>query len=122
MTSKQAEQLLKEKAFQYGVFPNLCVTLEDAITILSKVKESPAKRKFTPPIEQEFVKYFSDNGYDVEVAKRAYKGYDVAEWVKANGKPILNWKQTCVQVWFKPENLKKQQSSSVGTFTFFNPQ
>lgn len=60
--------------------------------------------KFVPPSLSEFENYFIENGYSAEVAKRAFTGYDVAEWKDSTGKPIKNWKQKCVHVWFKPEN------------------
>lgn len=71
--------------------------------------------KFTPPSLDAFKKYFEDNGYSPEVADRAFKGYDVAEWHDSKGDPIKSWKQKCQHVWFKPENKlngkpKSQQS------------
>lgn len=67
----------------------------------SKVKKS---KVFIPPTLLEFQDYFKQEGYNTGVAERAWKGYDEANWHKSNGKPILNWKQTCQNVWFKDEN------------------
>ncbi len=64
----------------------------------------PKGTSFVPPSLTEFESYFIENGYSAEMAKRAYTGYDVAGWKDSIGKPIRNWKQKCVHVWFKPEN------------------
>ena len=65
---------------------------------------------FIAPTIDEFEQYFVKNGFSIELAQRVWKGYDIAEWHKANGKKILNWKQTCIQIWFKPENKSKKQN------------
>lgn len=59
---------------------------------------------FTPPTLEEFQEYFTENGYSQETAKRAFQGYEVANWVDSAGKQIQSWKQKCFHVWFKPEN------------------
>lgn len=69
------------------------------------------KRKtkpFVAPTLLEFKQYFKDNGFSEVVGERAWKGYDVAEWHKSNGEPVVNWKQTCQQVWFRDENKTVQ--------------
>jgi len=71
-----------------------------------KVKEKKEKIVVYPPLE-EFKKYFEENGFDLRVAERAWKGYDAANWHDTTGKKILNWKQKCQNVWFKPENETK---------------
>lgn len=62
------------------------------------------KKTFTPPTLEEFKAYFKAEGFKAEVAERAWKGYNEAQWHKSNGEPVRNWKQTCQQVWFKDEN------------------
>lgn len=68
------------------------------------------KGKFAPPTIIEFKAYFKEWGYSESVAERAWNSYDVSNWVKSNGKPVLNWKQTCQQVWFKDENKVKEKT------------
>lgn len=65
--------------------------------------------KFIPPSSQEVIDYFKQNGYREEVAIKAYNGYDVNNWIDSRGKPIKNWKQKMIQVWFSPENMIKQR-------------
>jgi hypothetical protein len=80
--------------------------------IVTENKEGKKKRKtFSPPSLDEFVKYFEDNGYSTEAAKRAFTGYEVADWYDSKGKPVISWKQKCQHVWFKTENkIKKSES------------
>ena len=67
------------------------------------------KEKFTPPPLETFLNYFKENGFCEKVGERAWRGYHSAEWIKSNGKPVLNWKQTCHNVWFKEENRPADQ-------------
>lgn len=62
------------------------------------------KRTFVPPSLEAFKNYFSINGFPTDLAERVFKSYDVAEWRDTRGSQIKNWKQKCLQVWFKPEN------------------
>lgn len=78
----------------------------------SKVKESKeekkkVKKKFIPPTIFEFENYFIENGFSKELANRAFMGYHVADWFDSKGNPVLNWKQKCLNVWFKEENKEK---------------
>lgn len=58
----------------------------------------------------EVCKYFSDNGYKIEAAKKFFEYYSVAKWKDSKGKKVRNWKQKAQAVWFKPENeLPKQK-------------
>lgn len=58
----------------------------------------------------EFENYFIENGFPVELAQRAFKGYTEADWHDTQGKKILNWKQKCQNVWFRDENKKEKGS------------
>ena len=70
----------------------------------SKIKKREETKKFVSPSLIEFENYFEENGYQKEVAERAWTGYSVAEWHDSTGKKVLNWKQKCQNVWFRPEN------------------
>jgi hypothetical protein len=88
-------------------------TVDDTVTENKKGKKK--SKSFSPPSLADFRKYFEDNGYSPELAERAFKGYEVAEWHDSDGKQINSWKQKCHHVWFKPENKvngkpKSQQS------------
>lgn len=75
----------------------------------SKVNKSKVNSKeFAPPILNEVIDYFKENNYTEIVAKKAFEFYSVANWHDSNGKPVKNWKQKMLSVWFKPENLIKK--------------
>lgn len=61
-------------------------------------------RNFVPPSMDDVKDYFFENGFPIELAERAFKGYSAANWHDSRGKPVLNWKQKMINVWFKPEN------------------
>jgi len=67
-------------------------------------KDEKRKRKFVPPTLIEIKLYFKENGYKEDIAEKAFKGYDVANWIDSKGNKILNWKQKCIHVWFKDEH------------------
>lgn len=64
-----------------------------------------------PPTLDEVSKYFSENGYSVESAHKAFHYYEDDRldrngkvWKDSNGKTVRSWKQKMRAVWFKPEN------------------
>ncbi len=59
---------------------------------------------FTPPSLSEVKAYFAEKGYKEESAIKFYDYYSVANWHDQSGKPIKNWKQKAIVIWFKPEN------------------
>lgn len=65
------------------------------------------------PTLEEFKKYFFENGFDPVVAERAWNGYVAADWHDTNGKKVLNWKQKCQNVWFRPENQIPKNGSEI---------
>lgn len=74
------------------------------------VNDNEKRRKIKPfhaPSLDDVQKYFTDNGYNKEVAIKAWMGYDAANWFDSKGNPILNWKQKMINVWFKDENKIK---------------
>lgn len=79
------------------------VTVNGWTPSIKKSIKKKMKQEFVKPTMQEFKRFFFDNGYDIEVAERAYIGYDKAGWKDVNGKPIINWKQKAANSWFKPE-------------------
>lgn len=86
------------------------VPYEDEDEIENEIEDLNNKKsvkKFIPPSLDEFKDYFEENGYSLEVAERAWKGYEVAGWKDSKGKQIKSWKQKCQHVWFKPENRNK---------------
>jgi hypothetical protein len=82
------------------------VHVEEEVEVDKKKKEKRKKTAapFIPPTEAEVVEYFTTKGFSAEAARRAFEGYDVADWHDSRGNKVRNWKQKMVQVWFKEEN------------------
>ena len=68
-------------------------------------------KKFIPPSVAEVIKYFFENGYSVEVGKKAFEYYSTANWKDSKGSQVKNWKQKMIGVWFKDENKAPVQIS-----------
>jgi hypothetical protein len=71
------------------------------------------KKNFEPPNIDEVIKYFTDNGFPEELARRAYEGYAAANWYDSEGKKIRSWKQKAQHVWFKPEAKIKHEGDNL---------
>lgn len=91
-SSAQAEQVKESKV------------KESKVKELKKVNQK--KKKVAPKIE-EVMEYFRQKGYSIEIAKKAFEYYNMANWKDSTGKPVLNWKQKMIAVWFKPEHEVK---------------
>lgn len=76
---------------------------------INKEKKNPTK-KFIPPTLPEVIKYFSENGYKIEIAKKAFEYYSTASWKDSKGNQVRNWKQKMISVWFTDENRETTQS------------
>jgi hypothetical protein len=75
------------------------------------------KKDFIPPILDEVKTYFQENGYKEETADKFFKSYSVNDWKDSNDKPIKNWKQKAINVWFKDENKIPSQQTNKKKFT-----
>jgi len=71
--------------------------------------------KFGPPTWEEFDDYFRTNGFPSDLARRAFLGYEEADWHDSKGNPIKNWRQKCQHVWFKPESQQSKISPNEPT-------
>lgn len=66
------------------------------------------------PTVYEVEKYFNENGYTIESARKFFKYYETSRgekgrvWKDSSGKTVKNWKQKAQSVWFKPENKKER--------------
>ena len=67
---------------------------------------------FTPPVLDEVIKYFDENGYTKNSAIKCFNYYSVADWKDSKGNKVKNWKQKAQSVWFKDENLKPRRGVS----------
>ena len=83
-----------------------------------KEKESKDISKFIPPIVEDVLNYFEENGYSREVANKAYHYYNNLGWKNSKGNQVVNWKNTMLNNWFKDENKKKVQAPIIPTFYY----
>lgn len=72
-------------------------------------KDKKVNKPFVPPTPEDVLKYFTDNNYTYDSAKRFYTYYNAGEWKDRDGKQVRNWKQKAIAVWFKPENKEKEK-------------
>lgn len=62
------------------------------------------KKEFVAPSIEDVEFYFVSNGYTKAAAHRAWNYYNAGGWKDSSGKPVINWKQKMIAVWFKDEN------------------
>lgn len=67
-----------------------------------------AKKAISGPSIEEVKEYFKSKGYTEESAAKFHEYYSVNDWKDSRDKPVKNWKQKCLSVWFKPEYLIKE--------------
>jgi hypothetical protein len=107
---KTAERLKQWRENQY-VVEN--VTHSEHVRNASKVKISKVNRSkvkkevFIPPVLNDVLVYFDENGYSKEAATKAFNYYTNLNWKNSKGNQVINWKNT-MQNWFTPENEKKK--------------
>lgn len=82
--------------------------VNDNVSVNVNVNDNVIKKKvvnkFTAPTILEVETYFIENGYNKEIAKKAFEYYAVADWKDSKGNQVKNWKQKMRGVWFKDEN------------------
>ena len=59
---------------------------------------------FKKPDLKNVMDYFVANGYKPDIGAKAFSYYETSGWKDSKGKPVKNWKQKMIGVWFKPEN------------------
>jgi hypothetical protein len=64
------------------------------------------KKIFVPPTEEEFILYFTENGFSDKVGKEAFDYYTRMEWKDSRGVSVKNWKLKAKGVWFTEKNKK----------------
>ncbi len=75
-----------------------------------KVKE---KKKFIAPSVDEVRSYFEDKGFPLELVQQVYSHYADADWTKANGSKVIDWKRTISNNWqekFDRHKARQQKS------------
>lgn len=75
-----------------------------------------------PPSLEEVISYFDENGYTKESATKMFEYYEESRkprgivWKDGRGNTVKNWKQKARSIWFKPDNLKKNQEYDFKNF------
>ena len=62
------------------------------------------KNQISYPSLDDVTAYFKEKGYKTETAKIAFEYYNASNWHDRDGKPVKNWKQKMISVWFKEEH------------------
>lgn len=90
---------------------NVTVNVNDTVNdnVNDNVKEKRKTKVFTPPFYFEVEDYFTENGYTIQSAKKAWDYYEAGNWKDSKGNQVKNWKQKMQGVWFKPENQKAEK-------------
>jgi hypothetical protein len=90
-------------------------TVNDNVSVNVNVNDNVINKrvnKFTAPTLLEVQTYFIENGFNKDLAKRAFDYYDVANWKDSKGNQVKNWKQKMRGVWLKEENKEQQFSKN----------
>jgi hypothetical protein len=75
---------------------------------LNEIKENKESKERTSPSIEEVKQYFSENKYTEESANKFFNYYSVEDWRDSKGNEVRSWKQKAQSVWFKEENLKRE--------------
>jgi hypothetical protein len=75
---------------------------------LLESKKRGSKKRIIPESLQEVETFFNEYGYDKILAKKFWDSYSVNNWCDGKNNPVVNWKQKAINVWFKPEDNKKE--------------
>ena len=121
ITIEQAEVIavnrktsLGDKESRNPIKPIANIAVTDTDNVTDNVNDTVIKKrvvnKFTPPQQIEVIGYFIENGYNEELAIKAFKYYETGNWKDGKGNQVKNWKQKMQSVWFKEENkiVKKE--------------
>mgnify|MGYP003660492597 CR=1 FL=1 len=85
----------------------------DSVSVSDSVNDNKKEKEI---IIQDVIDYFASNNYTEEAAKKFFNFYKESNWFDTNNKKIKNWKQKAIGVWFKPENLKKEEPKKFTSF------
>jgi len=83
---------------------NKVTTKEQQSNTNNNDKNVKNDKKYSNPTLIEVKDYFKLKGYTPDTASKAFDYYEANGWKDRNNKPVKNWKQKMIGVWFKPEN------------------
>jgi len=111
-----SKRLKLSEAGRKGGLSSVQARLKQGSSIKNKNKEQEEYKeekdlktiKNKQPILEDVITFFNENNYTTESATKAFNYYH-PEWKDSNGRKVLNWKQKMRGVWFKDENLIKEE-------------
>jgi hypothetical protein len=100
----------------------------DSVSVSVNVNDSVNVKDdgIKPPSLEEVISYFDENGYTKESATKMFEYYEESRkpsgrvWKDGRGNTVKNWKQKARSIWFKPDNLKKNQEYDFKNFENVN--
>jgi hypothetical protein len=87
-----------------------------------KVKE---RKKFIAPSVDEVRAYFEEKAYPLDLVQQVYSHYADADWTKANGGKVIDWKRTISNNWqekFDRHKARQQQSYQNVNQNYYPPR
>lgn len=124
LTKKQPRNKLKTSNINENENENEKKEKDSKEKSADKPRRTRSRVSENPPTVEEVEMFFEANGYTQESARKAHAYYADGNWRDSKGNPVLNWKQKCRAVWFKPENeaQKTLGSGTVGGYAVLTPQ
>lgn len=111
LSGKKSAELRKEQSTNVE---QMSTSVQQNPTKEKKRKETTIKSSIaTVPLLSEVILYFDEKGYSEQSAKKAFEYYTNLNWHNKNGNPIINWKNSMLNNWFKPDNLKITSSTNI---------
>ena len=105
---------VNERSISSTVNGSVSVNVNDSVN----VKDDGMK----PPSLEEVISYFDENGYTKESATKMFEYYEESRkpsgrvWKDGRGNTVKNWRQKARSIWFKDDNLKKNQEYDFKNF------
>lgn len=74
---------------------------EHSLSNAKRKQKKTKQKKFTPPQLKDVIDYYAEKGHSKNDAEVFFYYYDSQGWIKSNGMPIANWKNTAQTWWSK---------------------
>lgn len=104
---REKQKILSES----NVTCNGDVTVSNGIELELEYKNKKKNKKvFVPPTLEEVKEYIKQKGYHVD-AEFFFNYYDTGHWIRKDGTPVLNWKQTLI-TWEKKDGSKRNHEDA----------
>ena len=111
-----------DKALDEALIKHGSKQSESTCSIDKQETSKQINKEQQPPSLEEVILYFDENGYTKESATKMFEYYEESRkprgrvWKDGRGNTVKNWKQKARSIWFKPDNLKKNQEYDFKNF------